>query len=236
MKTDLQIKEHEMNKLRHALSLVLFLGCLFNALCCFAGPPLAPSLAPMLQKILPAVVNIRAQIKITDPGILSKMPPDANGQIPDKYLSVGSGVIVDATNGYIITNAHVVADAEMVLVTMGDGHHYTAKTIGYDKGSDIAVLQIKAKNLTAINLGNSNELKVGDTVAAIGNPYGLSQTVTSGIVSALGRTTLGIENYENFIQTDASINPGNSCTGPRKRGNWFCHSFKHGKKCNAAIN
>ncbi len=109
-----------------------------------------------------------------------------------------------------MTNAHVINDAQNVTVTLGDGHHYTAKVIGLDKPSDIAVLQIKAKNLTSIPVGDSNNVKVGDAVAAIGNPFGLNQTATSGIVSALGRTTLGIENYENFIQTDAPINPGNS--------------------------
>jgi serine protease Do len=103
-----------------------------------------------------------------------------------------------------------VNDAQTVTVTLGDGRHYTAKVIGMDKPSDVALLQIKAKNLTAIPIANSNTLKVGDTVLAIGNPFGLSQTVTSGIVSALGRTSLGIENFENFIQTDAPINPGNS--------------------------
>ncbi len=101
-------------------------------------------------------------------------------------------------------------DATNVAITLGDGRHFTAKIIGLDKPSDVALLQIKAKNLTAMTLANSNDLKVGDFVAAIGNPFGLNQTVTSGIVSALGRTTLGIENYENFIQTDAPINPGNS--------------------------
>ena len=113
-------------------------------------------------------------------------------------------------NGYILTNAHVIADAQTIVVTLGDGRHYTAKTIGADKPSDVALIQITAKNLTAVPVGDSNKVKAGDFVAAIGNPFGLNQTVTSGIVSALGRTTLGIESYENFIQTDAPINPGNS--------------------------
>ena len=131
-------------------------------------------------------------------------------KIPTTFVSVGSGVIVDAKNGYILTNAHVINDAQMIAITLSDGHHFTAKVIGMDKPSDIALLQIKAKNLVAAPLGDSNNIKVGDFVAAIGNPFGLSQTVTSGIISGLGRTTLGIENYENFIQTDAPINPGNS--------------------------
>lgn len=184
----------------------------------FAASPVETSIAPMLQKVLPAVVNIKAQIKITDFATLQALqkqrglkPADPNDQnMPSTYASVGSGVIVDANNGYIFTNAHVVNEAQSVTVTLSDGRHYTAKTIGLDKPSDVALLQIKAKNLTAVTIGDSNNLKVGDFVAAIGNPFGLNQTVTSGIVSALGRTMLGIENYENFIQTDAPINPGNS--------------------------
>jgi serine protease Do len=187
-----------------------------------AVPPPATSagtsLAPMLETTLPAVVNIRADIKITDLATLNRLlqergantsaPP--GGEIPDTFLSVASGVIVNADKGYILTNAHVVNDAQTVIVSLGDGRHYTARIVGMDKPSDIALLQIKGKKLTAVPLGNSNNLKVGETVVAIGNPFGLNQSVTSGIVSALGRTSLGIENFENFIQTDAPINPGNS--------------------------
>jgi serine protease Do len=178
-------------------------------------PSQAPSLSSMLKRILPTVVNVRANIKLTDFTMLNKLQKERGrvldpGEIPDTYLSVGSGVIVDADKGYIITNAHVITDAQIITVTLGDGHHYTAKLIGSDKPSDIALLQIKAKNLTAVSLDVSNTLQVGDYVEAVGNPFGLNQTVTSGIVSALGRTALGIENYENFIQTDAPINPGNS--------------------------
>lgn len=199
-----------MNKIiRTTLTFLLMFGIFINE-SSLASTPVNPSLAPMLQKILPSVVNIRAQIKITDISTLNKMQKNERGAVPDKYLSVGSGVIVNADKGYILTNAHVVDEAERVVVTLGDGRHYTAKIIGSDKPSDIALLQIQAKNLSPIVIGNSNDLKVGDFVAAIGNPYGLSQSVTSGIVSALGRSTLGIENYENFIQIDASINPGNS--------------------------
>jgi Do/DeqQ family serine protease len=186
--------------------------CFFSFISANAGVIVAPTLAPMLHRILPTIVNIRAQIKVTDVAALNKLERSRNsdGPIPDKYLSVGSGVIVDANKGYILTNSHVVSNAESITVTLGDGRHYTAKTIGLDKPSDVALLQINAKNLQAIVIGNSNNLKVGDLVAAIGNPFGLNQTVTSGIISALGRTTLGIENFENFIQTDAPINPGNS--------------------------
>lgn len=184
---------------------------------CLAATPIDASLAPMLKTVMPSIVNIKAQIKVTDLNLLRDLQKQrSKGKIPESdgdptlFSSVASGVIVDARHGYILTNAHVVDDAVNVTITLSDGHHYTAKIIGMDKPSDVAVVQIKAKNLTAIQMGNSNDVKVGDFVAAIGNPFGLSQTVTSGIVSALGRTTLGIENYENFIQTDASINPGNS--------------------------
>lgn len=187
-----------------------------------AAASLDSSMAPMLQKVLPAVVNVRAQFKVTDPRTMRELQKqqqqrqhenqDNNNEsdIPSSYVSIASGVIVNADNGYILTNAHVVNDAQTVTITLSDGRHYTAKIIGADKPSDIALLQIKTKNLVAIPLGDSNKMKVGDFVAAIGNPFGLNQTVTSGIVSALGRTTLGIETYENFIQTDTPINPGNS--------------------------
>lgn len=191
----------------------------------FANNLVDNSIAPMLKNVLPAVVNIKAIIKITDFNTLRELMKrrgknqdnDNNDQdsnmdqnLPNTYVSVGSGVIINAARGYIITNAHVINDAQTITVTLGDGRHFTAKVIGSDKPSDVALLQINAKNLTAIPLADSNKLKVGDFVAAIGNPFGLNQTATSGIVSALGRTTLGIENYENFIQTDAPINPGNS--------------------------
>ncbi|OGT37514.1 MAG: hypothetical protein A3F11_02535 [Gammaproteobacteria bacterium RIFCSPHIGHO2_12_FULL_37_14] len=185
----------------------------------YAAAPADTTIAPMLKSVLPAIVNVRAQIKV-DLNALREMqkrnktkdseddrllPP-----VSDTVISVASGVIVDTNHGYILTNSHVIDDAQIVTVTLGDGRRFTAKIIGKDKPSDVALLQIKAKNLTALPLANSNDLKVGDFVAAIGNPFGLNQTVTSGIVSGLGRTTLGIESYENFIQTDAPINLGNS--------------------------
>ncbi len=221
------------------LCVILILACAF-AVPAFAGIPLASSLAPMLQHVMPAIVNIKARIKITDFATLQQLEkensannnsnsssgsssdnssnnPSSNSSqnsvqqpLPDSYTSLGSGVILNAKTGYIVTNAHVIENAETIVVTLGDGRHYTAKVIGIDKPSDIALVQIKADNLTALPVGDSNKVKVGDIVAAIGNPFGLNQTVTSGIVSALGRTTLGIENFENFIQTDAPINPGNS--------------------------
>jgi serine protease DegQ len=135
--------------------------------------------------------------------------------LPDKpraepRLSAGSGVIVDATRSYVLTNHHVVANARKILVTLKDGRRLDAKLVGSDKGTDIAVLQIPPRNLTASPFGDSASLRVGDYVVATGNPFGLGQTVTSRIVSALSRSGLGRDGYEDFVQTDASINPGNS--------------------------
>lgn len=127
-----------------------------------------------------------------------------------KTQSLGSGVIVDAKKGYILTNNHVIDKADIITVSLRNGETYQATLIGTDPDTDVAVIQIKAKNLTAIPLGNSEKINVGDFAVAIGNPFGLGQTVTSGIISAMERSGLGIEGYENFIQTDASINPGNS--------------------------
>ena len=123
---------------------------------------------------------------------------------------MGSGVIIDAENGYIVTNSHVVEGADDIRITLKDGREFTAKKVGGDKESDIALLKIEAKNLVAVKLADANLLRVGDFAVAIGNPFGLSQTVTSGIISALGRAGLNIEGYEDFIQTDAAINSGNS--------------------------
>jgi len=124
--------------------------------------------------------------------------------------SLGSGVVIDAEKGYVMTNNHVIDKADEITVTLGDRRNFSAKVIGTDPEVDLAVIQIDADNLTAVPLSDSDKLRVGDFVVAIGNPFGLGQTVTSGIVSALGRNNLGIEGYEDFIQTDASINPGNS--------------------------
>lgn len=175
-----------------------------------------PSLAPMLEQVTPAVVNI---------AVVSRAPSRDNPLFSDptfrRYfnlpqqrqrsrMSAGSGVIVDAAKGYVLTNHHVVDGGSEISVTLKDGRELSAKLIGSDKETDIALLQVNAANLTAIQIGDSYALKVGDYVVAIGNPFGLGQTVTSGIVSALGRSGLNIEGYEDFIQTDASINPGNS--------------------------
>lgn len=181
------------------------------------GQPL-PSLAPMLDQITPAVVNIATYttVKVRNP--LLEDPffrrffrvPDSEAQRFRRTQSAGSGVVVDARNGYIITNHHVIDRADEILVTLADGRALTATLVGSDPQVDLAVLKVAPERLTEIVFADSAKLRVGDFVVAIGNPFGLNQTVTSGIVSALGRTGLGIEGYEDFIQTDASINPGNS--------------------------
>jgi serine protease Do len=167
------------------------------------------SLAPMLSKVLPSVVNIYA-VGQANPN--QEPTVDANGkpQPPHKFLAVGSGVIIDSDHGLILTNSHVVRGADTITVTLNNGVQSKAKVIGLDPPSDVAVIQINTKNLVAISIANSDQLKVGDFVVAIGSPFGLNQSVTSGIVSGLQRSDLGIEGYENFIQTDAPINPGNS--------------------------
>ncbi|HVW65273.1 MAG TPA: DegQ family serine endoprotease [Nitrosospira sp.] len=175
-----------------------------------------PTLAPLLQEVTPAVVNISVQTRsaieenplFRDPFFRRFFNIPDQAERPEQ--SAGSGVIVDAVHGYVVTNFHVIKDALRVTVTLKDRRQFQAKLVGTDPGTDIALLKIDAKKLQALRLGNSDLLNVGDFVVAIGNPFGLGQTVTSGIVSALGRSGLDIEGYEDFIQTDASINPGNS--------------------------
>lgn len=173
------------------------------------------SLAPMLEKAMPSVVNINIRGEIGDDESLVNMPgpvSDDDGANPPrrKFESLGSGVIMDAEHGYIATNAHLLRKANVITVKLSDGRSFKAKLIGLDAPSDLAVIQIRADNLHALPFADSDKLHVGDFVAAIGNPFGLSQTVTSGIISGLQRNDLRIEGYENFIQTDAPINPGNS--------------------------
>ena len=177
-----------------------------------------PSLAPMLSRITPGVVNIAVRGRVKEQNPLLQDPffrrffnlPQNQQPEERETQATGSGVIVDAAQGYVLTNGHVVENATRIEVTTKDNRRLTARLIGTDADTDIAVLQIPTGNLTAVPLGDSDRLQVGDFVLAIGNPFGLGQTVTSGIVSALGRSGLGIEGYEDFIQTDASINPGNS--------------------------
>ncbi|HTE15417.1 MAG TPA: Do family serine endopeptidase [Burkholderiales bacterium] len=176
-----------------------------------------PTLAPLVNEVTPAVVNI---------SVVTRTPMENNPLFRDPFFrrffgvperqqqqreqAAGSGVIIDAARGYVLTNNHVIKDAERAIVTLKDRRQFTAKLVGTDPGTDIAVLQIEAANLSALKIGDSDNLQVGDYVLAIGNPFGIGQTVTSGIVSALGRSGLSVEGYEDFIQTDASINPGNS--------------------------
>lgn len=202
-----------------------------------AGQPL-PSLAPMLETVMPSVVSITVEgnapansarssrnfqqffgdnSPFCQEGSPFQNSPFCQGNGPDgatpqqKFSALGSGVIIDAGKGYVVTNNHVVDNATVIKVQLSDGRKFDAKVVGKDPRSDIALLQIQdPKDLTAIKIADSDKLRVGDYTVAIGNPYGLGETVTSGIVSALGRSGLNVENYENFIQTDAAINRGNS--------------------------
>lgn len=207
------------------LCIILSLGCSAS----FAGFPFfstqdeQPTLAPMLKKTLPAVVNIsttssvktQANRLLNDPLFKEffdyfkefQWPELPSGQFGQ---SIGSGVIVDADKGYILTNHHVIDAADKIYITLKDGRKLNAQLVGSDKETDLAVLKVEAKDLTALPLGDSDKIEVGDFVVAIGNPFGLGHTVTSGIVSAVGRSGLGLKGYEDYIQTDASINPGNS--------------------------
>ena len=177
-----------------------------------------PTLAPLVERTRPAVVNIatKGHTKVQNNPLLNdpffKRFFQGLGDLPQRQetSSLGSGVVIDASKGFIVTNHHVVESADEIQITLHDGKEYEATLVGSDPEADVALLKVDAKNLTEIPLTDSDKLSVGDFVVAIGNPFGLGQTVTSGIVSALGRTGLGIEGYEDFIQTDASINPGNS--------------------------
>jgi Do/DeqQ family serine protease len=191
---------------------------------CWAALPVSvdgqqlPSLAPMLEKITPAVVNIatrgrtrrRIEFPLQNDPLFRRFFDLPSVERIQETQSLGSGVIVDAKNGYVLTNNHVIKDAYEITVTLSDGREMLAEILGRDPDTDVAVLQVQADKLTRVPIADSSRLRVGDFVVAIGNPFGLGQTVTSGIVSALGRSGLGIESYEDFIQTDASINLGNS--------------------------
>ncbi|MGE9553493.1 serine endoprotease DegP [Erwinia amylovora] len=240
-----------MKKTLLASALVLSLGMAMGPLTATAAETASssgqqlPSLAPMLEKVMPSVVSINVEGSTTvrtprlpqqfqqffgdnspfcqdgSPFQSSPMCQGSGGQggqgqggadtQQEKFRALGSGVVIDAAKGYVVTNNHVVDNATKIQVQLSDGRKYDAKVIGKDPRSDIALIQLNdAKNLTAIKIADSDNLRVGDYTVAIGNPYGLGETVTSGIVSALGRSGLNVENYENFIQTDAAINRGNS--------------------------
>jgi len=179
------------------------------------GEPL-PTLAPVLERVTPSVVNVYTQTRIR---IRSPLLDDPFFRrffnVPDQprervSQSLGSGVIVDAAKGYVLTNNHVIEGADDISVTLSDGRSFSAEVIGTDPDTDLAMVKIEADGLSALPLADSNQLRVGDFVVAVGNPFGLGQTVTSGIVSALGRAGFRGLEFQNFIQTDASINPGNS--------------------------
>lgn len=228
-----------------ALSLMMSMGAVHAAAEVAVSPSSnqMPSLAPMLEKVMPSVVSISIEghTDVKRGNIPQQMQPffgenspfcqdgspfqdspicqgggdeEQGGAEPSKrenFQALGSGVVINAEKGYVVTNNHVVDNADKIHVRLNDGRKYEAKVIGKDPRTDIALIQlIDAKNLTAIKIADSDKLRVGDFTVAIGNPYGLGQTATSGIVSALGRSGLNIENYENFIQTDAAINRGNS--------------------------
>lgn len=202
------------------LIILAFTSNVFAAIPAYVeGEPL-PSLAPMIEKTRPAVVNIatRGSVNIqnhpllNDPLFRRFFKGFENLPQQKEVKSLGSGVIIDADAGYIVTNHHVIEGADEIAVTLHDGQQLEAKVVGSDPEADVAILKVEQEKLklTHIPFADSSELRVGDFAVAIGNPFGLGQTVTSGIISALGRTGLGIEGYEDFIQTDASINPGNS--------------------------
>ncbi|ENB7196967.1 serine endoprotease DegQ [Enterobacter bugandensis] len=180
------------------------------------GQAATPSLAPMLEKVLPAVVSVQVEGTAVQsqrvPEELKKYFGDESpNQQAQPFEGLGSGVIIDAAKGYILTNNHVISQADKISVQLNDGREFDAKLIGGDDQSDIALLQVQnPSNLTQIAIADSDKLRVGDFAVAVGNPFGLGQTATSGIVSALGRSGLNLEGLENFIQTDASINRGNS--------------------------
>lgn len=181
-----------------------------------------PTLAPLLDQVAPAIVSIttRGQLSeqdvlsnplFNDPFFLHLFDYDSVDQVPRETQNIGSGVIIDAERGYIVTNQHVVARSTDIIITLHDNRRLKADLVGADEETDIALLKINSpSNLTQIEFGDPKALRVGDYVVAIGNPFGLGHSVTAGIISGLGRTGLGIEGYEDFIQTDASINPGNS--------------------------
>ncbi len=211
---------------RSALALSLTLALVPLAPLRAAMPPAVgdtpvPTLAPMIKKVSPAVVNIATRGTIRERGGQNPLlddpffrrffdvPPDT-GPRERPFQSAGSGVIFDARSGYIVTNAHVVENATEITVTLQDGRDLKAEVIGSDAPSDVAVLKVKPDGLAQVPLGDSSRAEVGDFVVAIGNPFGLQHTVTSGIISGLSRSGINPDGYEDFIQTDASINPGNS--------------------------
>lgn len=214
-----------MNKMSVLISSVLLSSTLaLSSLPVHANLPFAvdgqkvPSLAPMLEKVTPAVVliSVRGTHEVQQRNVPDAFkfffgnPRQQNPARERPFQGLGSGVIIDADKGYIVTNNHVIKEADEIQITLKDGRQIEAKKIGADESSDIALLQVDSENLKAVSIADSDKLRVGDFAVAIGSPFGLGQTVTSGIVSALGRSGLNADNFEDFIQTDAAINSGNS--------------------------
>ncbi len=209
---------------------LLFIPILLAAALAIAAPAQAhlaadevPSLAPLVKESAPAVVIIATEGRLQQPQMQQPHPffdhpfferffgeRERPTPQPRRPRAMGSGVIVDAENGYLLTNQHVIDAAERITVTLTDRREFEAEVVGADPETDVALLKIEAESLTALPLADSNELQIGDYVVAIGNPFGLGQTITAGIVSAVGRSGLSLESYEDFIQTDAAINVGNS--------------------------
>ena len=183
-----------------AIRVLSVLGCVAVTLISPMPAAAEKSLTPMLARVIPAVVSISTE------GAMS----DSQSALSDAPSSVGSGSIIDAAKGLILTDYHVIQEAETISVTLSDGRSFEAQTVGTDAATDLAVIKIDAVGLTQLTIGDSDGLRIGDYVVAVGNPFGLSQTVTHGIVSALGRTGFETGAYEGYIQTDAAINPGNS--------------------------
>jgi Do/DeqQ family serine protease len=211
-----------LNKIMSRFPLLLGLVAMLASAPAQAALPAAvdgkelPSLAPVLERVTPSVVNVYTQTRVR---VRSPLLDDPFFRrffnVPDRARervsqSLGSGVIVDAGKGYVLTNNHVIAGADDISVTLSDGRSFDAEVIGTDPDTDLAMVRIPAEDLEALPFADSKELRVGDFVVAVGNPFGLGQTVTSGIVSALGRSAFRGLEFQNFIQTDASINPGNS--------------------------
>lgn len=205
-----------MQNIRHALLALLMLTV--STVNAADKPSQLPTLAPVLKNTMPAIVNVAVQGVTPGEPLLSDEENGSNKPKmpgPKKFQSIGSGVIIDPQNGIIITNDHVIRNAQLITITLNDGRRLKAKLIGGDSETDVAVLKIDAKNLKSLPIGDSDKIDVGDFVVAIGNPFGLNsfgngQSATFGIVSAMKRSDLNIEGIENFIQTDAAINPGNS--------------------------
>jgi serine protease Do len=212
--------------IKHIRLLLAMVAFFFSSVTFAAQDQNMPSLAPMLKQTLPAIVNVAVQGYLpNDATALGRNGEDEQDSKPQqsprnaekgrKFESIGSGVIIDPKNGIIITNDHVIRNANLITITVQDGRRLKARLIGGDSETDLAVLKVEASNLKSLPIGDSDKLEVGDYVVAIGNPFGLnsfgnSQSATFGIVSALKRSDLNIEGVENFIQTDAAINPGNS--------------------------